>query len=92
MRAALVARLRTAHAALVRANSDVALLQTGLVPQARQSLASSRSGYEVGRVDFLSLLDSQVRLQNSELRLVRAQADRHEAFAALEAAAGESLR
>ena len=91
-RAELVSILRAAHAELKRADSETALLRTGLVPQARQSLDSSRSGYEVGRVDFLSLLDSQVRLLNAELRLVRAEADRRQAFAALEAAAGEALR
>lgn len=88
----LAAELRTAHAMLVRADSEQALLRTGLVPQAEQSLESSRSGYEVGRVDFLSLLDSQVQLLDAELRLVRAQADRRQAFAALETAAGEKLR
>lgn len=91
-RAALLGALRSAHAELSRADAETALLRTGLVPQALQSLESSRSGYEVGRVDFLGLLDSQVRLQNAELRLVRAQADRRKAYAALEAAAGETLR
>ena len=91
-RAALVEAVRTAHAALVRADSETALLRTGLVPQARQSLDSSRSAYEVGRIAFLGLLDSQVRLQNAELRLVRAEADRRQAYAALESAAGEALR
>jgi outer membrane protein TolC len=67
-------------------------METGLVPQARQSLASSRSGYEVGRIDFLSLLDSQVRLLDAELRLARARADKRRAFAMLESAAGEKLR
>ena len=46
------------------------------MPQARQSLESSRSAYEVGRIDFLSLLDSQVRLLDAELRLARARADK----------------
>jgi cobalt-zinc-cadmium efflux system outer membrane protein len=91
-RAALVSRTRRAHAKLTRASSEEALLETGLVPQARQSLESSRSAYEVGRIEFLSLLDSQVRLLGAELRLVRARADKRRAFAALEAAAGESLR
>jgi outer membrane protein TolC len=91
-RAALLGALRSAHADLTRADSESALLLTGLVPQARQSLASSRSGYEVGRIDFLSLLDSQVRSLNAELRLVRAEADRRQAFAMLEAALGETLR
>jgi outer membrane protein TolC len=91
-RAALVALTRSAHAELVRAASEEALLETGLVPQARQSLESSRSAYKVGRIEFLSLLDSQVRLLDAELRLARAQADKRLAFAALESATGEKLR
>jgi outer membrane protein TolC len=92
VRASLVSRTRSAHAGLVRAASEEALLETGLVPQARQSLESSRSGYEVGRIEFLSLLDSQVRLLGAELQLARARADKRLALAALEAAAGEKLR
>jgi outer membrane protein TolC len=92
LRAQLVANLRSAYADLVRADSEATLLRTGLVPQARQSLESSRSGYEVGRIDFLSLLDSQLRALDADLRHVRALADRRLAFAALEAAAGEKLR
>ncbi len=91
-RASLLSALRSAHAELSRADAETSLLRTGLVPQALQSFESSRSGYEVGRIDFLSLLDSQVRLQNAELRLVRAEADRRKAYAVLEAAAGETLR
>lgn len=90
--ASLRTRVRSAHAELVRADSEVQLVDTGLVPQARQSLESSRSGYEVGRIDFLSLLDSQLSLLRAELRRVRAVADRRVAFATLEAAAGEKLR
>jgi len=92
VRAELVSRTRRAHAELTRASSEEALLETGLVPQARQSLESSRSAYKVGRIDFLSLLDSQVRLLDAELRLVRARTDKRRAFAALEAATGEKLR
>ena len=91
-RAELAALTRSAHAALVRAFAEEALLETGLVPQAVQSLESSRSAYEVGRIGFLSLLDSQVRLLDAELRLARARADKRGAFASLEAAAGEKLR
>ncbi len=92
VRVKLVAQTRSAHAALVRARSEESLLATGLVPQARQSLAASRSAYEVGRIEFLSLLDSQVRLLGAELRLVRARADIRLAYAALEIASGEKLQ
>jgi cobalt-zinc-cadmium efflux system outer membrane protein len=90
--ASLAMLTRRAHAELVRAASEEALLATGLVPQAQQSLDSSRSAYKVGRIDFLSLLDSQVRLLDAELQLARSRADRRLAFATLEAAAGEKLR
>jgi outer membrane protein TolC len=46
----------------------------------------------VDKVDFLSLIDSQVRLLDAELSLVRAVADRRAAFAALESAIGKELR
>jgi outer membrane protein TolC len=90
--ASLRARVRSVHAELVRADAEQRLVRTGLLPQTEQSLESSRSGYRVGRIDFLSLLDSQVSLLRAELREVRALADRRTAFAALEAAAGEKLR
>ncbi len=90
--ARLSEKVRTALADLERADAEVALLETGLVPQAYQSLESSRSGYAVNKVDFLSLVDSQMRVFDSELRLVRAVADRRAAFAAIEAAVGEKLR
>lgn len=83
---------RSAYALLERADGQVTLLATGLVPQARQSLASSRSGYEVDKVDFLSLIDSQVSLLGAELALARAKADRRVAFASLETVVGETLR
>jgi outer membrane protein TolC len=92
VRATLIEEIRSAHAELVRSSAEGALLETGLVPQAQQSLEASRSAYKVGRIEFLSLLDSQVRLLEAELRLARARADKRRAFAALEAAAGEELR
>jgi cobalt-zinc-cadmium efflux system outer membrane protein len=85
-------RIRSSFAQLERADGEVALLETGLVPQARQSMESSRAGYQVDKVDFLSLIDSQLRLLDTELRLLRAQADRRSAFASLEEAFGESVR
>jgi len=91
-RAELISQTRRWHAELSRAFAEETLLRTGLVPQAEQSLASSRSAYEVGRIGFLSLLDSQVRLLGAELQLARARADKRLAFASLEAAAGEKLR
>ncbi len=91
-RAQLRDSLRARYADLQRADREVMLVETGLLPQARQSLDSSRAGYEVDKVDFLSLIDSQVRLLNAQLRLERATADRRSSFAALEASLGAPLR
>ncbi len=91
-RARLRDAVQTRFADLRRADAEVDLLATGLVPQSRHSLEASRSGYEVDKVDFPSLVDTQVRLLEAELRLVRARADRRAAFAELEAAVGEPLR
>ena len=90
--AALGDEIRVAHSQLVQADAEVELLVTGLLPQAHQSLESSRSGYQVARIDFLSLLDSEVRLFEAELRLIRARASRRASFAQLEATLGEVLR
>ena len=84
--------LQARYADLERIDQEIALLEDGLLPQARQSLDSSRAGYAVDKVDFLSLIDSQVRLLDAQLRLERAIADRRAAFADLEANVGTSLR
>ena len=91
-RAELRQALGTRHAQLTRADQAIALLQDGLLPQARQSLESTRAGYAVNKLSFLDLIDSQVRLLNAQLRLERAIADRRIAFAAIEASLGASLR
>lgn len=92
VRAGLRNAVRARYADLERADQTISLLEDGLVPQARQSLNSSRSDYTVDKGSFLSLIDSQVRLLNAQLRLERAIADRRAAFAAIEASAGVSLR
>ena len=92
VRAQLRDVLRQRYAELQRADQTIALLEDGLLPQAQQTLDSSRSAYAVNKVTFLSLIDSQVRLLNAQLRLERAIADRRIAFAAIEANVGAALR
>jgi outer membrane protein TolC len=92
VRAQLRDALRATHADLVKADTEVELLEGGLLPQTRHALESSRSAYEVGRIDFLSLIDSEIRLFDAELRLERARAERRTSFARLEAIVGEVLR
>lgn len=91
-RAELRDAARRAYAELARADAEVRLFESGLVPQARLSLDASRSGYEVDKVDFLSLIDSHVQLLDAELKLIRAIADRRTAYATLEGTVGTTLR
>ena len=92
MRTELRDVLMRRYADLEQANRTIALLEDGLLPQARQALDSSRAAYAVNKLSFLSLIDSQVRLLDAQLRLQRAIADRRIAFAAIEASVGVSLR
>ncbi len=89
---ALADSVRRAHSDLVRADAEIELLSRGLLLQVRQSLESSRSGYKVGRIDFLSLLDSELGVYEVEIELLEAQAERRASFARLEATLGRRLR
>jgi cobalt-zinc-cadmium efflux system outer membrane protein len=60
------------------------LLQTGLIPQAHHSLDSAVAGYQVGKVDFLTLLDSRLTLFNLEKDYLRALGDYQTSLARLE--------
>lgn len=78
-------------AGLERARAQLVLLNDGILPQARTSLASTTASYQVGRVDFLMLLDAQVTLYRHELEYHRLLADFAADLAALERAVGMEI-
>ncbi|MGH7578345.1 MAG: TolC family protein, partial [Longimicrobiales bacterium] len=78
-------------AELRRARDQLVLLNDGILPQARTSLASSTSSYRVGNVDFLTLLDAQVTLFRHELDYHRLLADFATNVANLERAVGTEV-
>lgn len=78
-------------AELQRARDQIVLLNDGILPQARTSLSSATSSYQVGRVDFLTLLDTQVTLYRHELDYHRLLADFATNLAALERAVGTEV-
>jgi outer membrane protein TolC len=43
------------------------LYEAGIIPQARMALQSATSNYQVGKIDFLMLLDSQTLLFKYQL-------------------------
>ncbi len=72
-------------------NEEIELLKTGLIPQSRASLQSAMSGYEVNKVDFLTLVNNQITLFNQEIDYYRAITDHENKLAELEAAMGKRL-
>jgi outer membrane protein TolC len=87
----LNAEIASLTAELERARDQLVLLQEGILPQAGTSLSSATASYQVGAVDFLTLLDAQVTLYRLELDYHRLLADFAENLAALERAVGTEV-
>jgi outer membrane protein TolC len=85
------AEIASLWADVQRARDQIALLDEGILPQARTSLSSATASYQVGQVDFLTLLDSQVTLYRHELDYHRLLADFAKNLAALERAVGTEV-
>lgn len=69
----------------------IELFRDVILPQARQTVEASSSGYRAGSVDFLTLVDNWRKLLNFELMYHRALADMEQAVAELERAIGQQV-
>jgi len=85
------AEISAALADYQRASKQVELFKTGIIPQARQSVASMMSGYQVNKVDFLNLVRAQITLYNFETQYWNALSEANQALARLDAAVGEEV-
>lgn len=74
-----------------RASKQVVLFKTGIIPQARQSVASMLAGYQVNKVDFLNLMRAQITLYNYETQYWKSFSDTKQALASLAAAVGQEV-
>ena len=80
------------HPAFIAQHAGQAeLFRTAILPQSQQSLRSARSGYQVDKVDFLTLLNNQVTLLNHEIAYYGHVTEHERQVAQLEAATGTSL-
>jgi outer membrane protein TolC len=86
-----VARATQEHAALTASRTLVDLYGDSVLPQARLTLESSLAAYEVGRVDFLTVITSFVAVLNYEISLEEERARAWRALARLEPLTGLSL-
>jgi len=82
------AEISAAHADYRRAVEQVELYRTGILPQARQTVASMLSGYQVNKVDFLNLVRAQVTLYDYETQYWKSFSEAHQALARLAEAVG----
>ncbi|HET9786083.1 MAG TPA: TolC family protein, partial [Pyrinomonadaceae bacterium] len=88
----LMFKIRDKYLAETTAKRLVSLYSTTIVPQSSLSLESAIAGYEVGKVDFLTLLDNLVTLLNYELSYYEQLSNVEKAVAALEPLVGVTLR
>ena len=66
-------------------------LRTAIIPQAQQSLSAALAGYQVDKVDFLTLLDSQVSLFDFDTDVYRHLTEAEKILAQIEMAVGTRL-
>jgi len=85
------AEIASALADFQRASEQVQLFKTGIIPQARQSVASMLSGYQVNKVDFLNLVQAQITLYDYETQYWKSFSEANQALARLTAAVGEEV-
>lgn len=83
------AQITDAAARFSEAREQTVLYETGILPQARQTVEAMRSGYLVNKVDFLNLVSSQMTLYNYETRYWRVLSNANTALATLAAASGK---
>ena len=70
---------------------EAELFRSAILPQAQQSLESAMAGYQVDKVDFLTLLNNQVSLLQFEIEFYRHVIEREKELAKLEAIVGKRL-
>ncbi len=70
---------------------EAELFRTAILPQAQQTLESVLAGYQVDKVDFPALLDSQVSLFRFEIEYYHHVVQREKKLAELEAVVGKRL-
>lgn len=83
---AAIARFRFEYESAV---SQVELVQSAIVPQAQQTVASMLAGYQTGQVDFLNVVNSQITLYNAQISYWESLSNAKTALAQLAAAVGE---
>lgn len=86
----LAAKLRQQIAIAEQSAKSHRLYANAILPQSRLAVEAALSAYRVNRVDFLSLLDSQMTVFGYEVSLAQAAANFYKAHAEIEFLTGQS--
>jgi outer membrane protein TolC len=84
-------RIANLASMLERAERQLELYRTGIIPQAGAEVKSALSAYTVNKVDFISVLDSQMTLYRYEVEYHGALTQYEKNLAGLEAAVGKQF-
>lgn len=84
-------QLRRQVASAEQSLKSAHLYETGILPQARLVVESSLAAYRVNRVDFLTLLDSQMTVFDYEIGYASAVSSYNKALAEIELLTGKTL-
>lgn len=76
-------------ARIARDKDLIELYKNRIIPQATQSLNADIAAYQVAKIDFLTLLDSQITLLNHQLQFQRIMTDYENNLAELEVVIGK---
>jgi cobalt-zinc-cadmium efflux system outer membrane protein len=91
MRAETRGRIGEVYAMLVRARRLAQLYRTTVLPQAEAAAASALAAYRVGGVDFMTVLDDRMTVNEYRQELSGLEADEGKAWAELEMLTGREL-
>lgn len=84
-------QVKDAFVRATRAKRLVKVVGSAIIPQATLALQSAQAGYAVGKVDFLTLLNNLLTLQENELELHGERVAHEKAIARLEEMTGGKL-
>ena len=91
IRAETRGRIGEAYAALTRARRLAQLYLTTVIPQAEAASASALAAYRVGRVDFMTVLDARMTINQYRQQLHVLDAEQGKAWTELEMLVGREL-
>ncbi|HSJ65173.1 MAG TPA: TolC family protein, partial [Gemmatimonadaceae bacterium] len=84
MRADTRAAVAEAYADLVRARNLTTLYRSTVLPQAEAAVSSAHAAYRIGSVDFMTLLDTRMTVNDYRQELFALEAEEGKAWAELE--------